>query len=223
MSRLSPTFAGHCVHYATHLLAKTLRMQVDVHSEVMTDQAAIYCFWHSTHFAPIMFVGRKIINKSAGLVSASRDGEILATWMKHLGYEIIRGSSNRKAVSSVVKLMQAARQGYSVGIALDGPKGPVYEAKPGAAFIAAKVGIPLIPLGAAYSKYYQFEKSWDKFQIPLPFAKVGISLGQPLYVSPKDDMDVVNQRLEQQVQCAQQRAHELLLDSNVSQPMRAEK
>lgn len=223
MSRFSPTLAGHCVHYATHLLAKTLRMRVDVHSEVMTNEPAIYCFWHSTHFAPIMFVGKKIINKSAGLVSASRDGEILATWMKHPGYEIVRGSSNRKAVSSVVKLMQAARQGYSVGIALDGPKGPVYEAKSGAAFIAAKVGVPLIPLGAAYSKYYQFEKSWDKFQIPLPFAKVGIYLGQPLYVPPEEDINVINQRLEQKVKFAQQRAQELVLSSNAAQPMRAEK
>ena len=210
MPQISPTIAGHLVHYTTHLLAKTLRMEVKIHPEVATEQAAVYCFWHRTHFAPIMFVGRKIINKSAGLISPSKDGEILATWMKHLGYDVIRGSSSRKAISGVVKLMQAVRNGYSVGIALDGPKGPIYEAKAGASFIGAKTGVPLIPLGAAYSKCYEFERSWDKFQIPLPFAKVGIYLGQPLYVNSGDDMDAINQQLKHIVNTAQHEASLLL-------------
>lgn len=210
MPPFSPTLAGHLVHGATHLLAKTLKMEVKMHPDVATHQAAVYCFWHRTHFAPIMFVGKKIINKSAGFVSPSKDGEILATWLKHLGYEVVRGSSSRKAISGVVKLMHAVRNGYSIGIALDGPKGPIYEAKAGASFIGAKTGVPLIPLGAAYSKFYQFEKSWDKFQIPLPFAKVGIYLGEPFYIEEKDNMDQVNLKVKEIVDNAQKEAVLLL-------------
>lgn len=210
MLRLSPTFIGHLAHYATQCLAKTLRMQVEMHPSVAIEKPAVYCFWHGTHFAPVMFVGKKIINKSAGLVSTSKDGEILATWLKHLGYEVIRGSSSKKAITGVVKLIQAVKDGYSVGIALDGPRGPIYEAKAGASFISAKTGVPLIPLGAAYSRKYQFDKSWDKFQIPLPFSTVGIYLGEPLYIEKNIDTSIANAQIKEAIHAAQHQAAALL-------------
>lgn len=208
MARISPKLIGHLAHYGTHALSKTLKMQIQQHPSVDIGQPYIYCFWHNMHFTPVMFAGSKL-NRVAGLVSPSKDGEILATWLKHLGYKVIRGSSSRRGINGVVKLIHAIKDGYSVGIALDGPRGPIYEAKAGAAFIAAKTGVPLIPLGAAYSRRYEFEKSWDKFQMPLPFSKVAVALGEPIFVKEGDDINSVNQQLKKAIHEAQHQAQSM--------------
>lgn len=210
MSRISPKVVGTIAHIATQCLAKTLRMQIEQHPDVDLAKPGIYCFWHTTHFAPIMFVGKKVTNKSAGLVSTSKDGDILATWMKHMGYEAIRGSSSKKAIAGVVKLMQAVKSGYSIGIALDGPRGPRFEAKAGAGFIASKTGVPIIPLGAAYSRKYEFQKSWDKFQLPLPFGKTGIYLGEPILIPENIPIEDVSEQIKSALDHAQDQAQKLI-------------
>ena len=95
MARVSPKTIGTIAHLFTQALTKMVRIKIGQHSSVNTDKPAVYAFWHGTHFAPAMFVGKTLTTKAAGLVSASYDGEILATWMEKLGYDVIRGSSSR--------------------------------------------------------------------------------------------------------------------------------
>lgn len=196
--RISPKTAGHVAHYVTRALSKTLRTRIHQPESIDLTQPYIYCFWHNIHFTPVMFAGSKL-SKVAGLVSPSNDGEILATWLKHLGYKVIRGSSSRQGANGVVKLIEAVKQGYSIGIALDGPRGPIYQAKSGAAYIGAKTGVPLVPIGAAYSRKLQFNKAWDKFKMPLPFAKVTVALGEPISIPPDADMKTINAQLKQSI------------------------
>jgi len=200
MPRISPKTIGIIAHFFTQALIKTVRIKIGRHGSVDATKPAIYAFWHGTHFAPVMCVSRVLAaNKVVGLISASRDGEILATWMEKLGYEVIRGSSSRRAVSGLVKLIQAVKKGYSVGIALDGPRGPIYEAKDGACYISAKTGVPIQPIGVVYIRKYIFQKAWDKFQLPLPFGKAALYLGEPIYASRDEQPCEVNERLKKAI------------------------
>lgn len=182
MKILSPTFIGKVAHYATQLLFKTLRVSIYSHPSVNPDLQYVYGFWHGKQFAPIILMPRRGNRKQVVLVSASRDGDMLATWLNLLGYHTIRGSSSRKGISSLVKLIAATKEGYSIGIAADGPRGPEFEAKAGVTFLATKAGLKFIPFGVAYSKKWLFN-SWDKYQLPWPFSKVVLYLGEPIEVT----------------------------------------
>lgn len=211
MAKISPKTLGNLAYIFTHCLAKTVRTKISLHDAVDIHQPGVYAFWHGTHFAPVMYVGKELNTKAAGLVSASKDGEILATWLHKMGYHTIRGSSSRKAVAGVVQLIQAVRQGYSVGIALDGPRGPRYDAKPGACFVGAKTGVPIYPIGAVYNRKFQFKKSWDKFELPLPIiGKIAMHIGEPFFLAKDADMDEANQQLKQAIFACEQKAAELL-------------
>jgi lysophospholipid acyltransferase (LPLAT)-like uncharacterized protein len=193
MKLLTPTFIGNFAHCISQLLVKTLRVEIYVHPKVEIERQYIYGFWHDKQFAPIMLLAKSQLGqgKHACLVSASGDGEMLSAWLKRLGYHLIRGSSSRKALSSLVNLIAATKEGYSVGITADGPRGPRYFAKTGAAFIAYKAGVGLVPIGVAYSSKWQFDRSWDKYQLPRPFAKTIIYIGEPLTITDISEMESV--------------------------------
>lgn len=209
MPKLSPTLIGHFVFVCVYLLLKTLRVQIVKHSTVDLRKAGVYCFWHNMHIAPILFA-KHMQTGVGGLVSPSKDGDILATLLKDLGYQVIRGSSSRKGINGVTKLMQAIQEGCSFGIALDGPRGPIYQAKSGAAYISTKTGAPMVPFGAAYTRKFVFKKSWDKFQIPLPFSKVAICIGEPIYASESEPVEAWNEKIKVATDSMQQQALRVL-------------
>jgi lysophospholipid acyltransferase (LPLAT)-like uncharacterized protein len=174
-------FLAFCV---SRLLELTLSLKIKMHSNIVPKAPYIYCFWHGKQFMPVMCMHRLGTQKQVALVSASQDGEMLATWLKAIGYKVIRGSSSRKAVSSLKKLLHYAQQGYSLGIAADGPRGPIFEAKSGAIYLAAKTGLKIVPIGTYYHRAFQL-KTWDKYQLPMPFSKAIFYLGEPVSV-PKE-------------------------------------
>jgi lysophospholipid acyltransferase (LPLAT)-like uncharacterized protein len=187
MRLLSPQFIGSFAHYASQLLVKTLRVQICWHPDMEPTNQYAYGFWHDKHFTPIMLLTKWGKGKHVGLVSASRDGEMLATWLSLLGYHVVRGSSSRKGRSGLVNLLRAVKEGYCIGIAADGPRGPRYEAKAGLSYLAVKTGLQVVPVGAAVSAKYQFKKSWDQYQLPLPFAKAVVYFGEPLTITETND------------------------------------
>ncbi|MBI2791438.1 MAG: lysophospholipid acyltransferase family protein [Gammaproteobacteria bacterium] len=216
MARLSPKLVGAIGHFISRLLVKTLSVDIRVHPNVVVPNQHIFAFWHDKQFAPIMLLANSALGqgKHACFVSASGDGEMLAQWLKRLGYRLVRGSSSRKALSGLVNLIGITKEGYSVGITADGPRGPWHQAKTGAAFVAYKAGIGLIPLGVAYSSKWQFNKSWDKYQLPKPFAKAVIYIGEPLLITDIKDMDAVIASVNQAIDKSDVHALEILEDKN---------
>jgi len=209
MSVITPTFIGKFAHCVTQALLKSLSVQVCMHPNVDPTRQYVYGFWHGKQFAPIMFLPKWGPAKHVGLVSASRDGDMLSAWLQQLGYHVIRGSSSRKAISSMVQLIAAAKEGYSMGIAADGPRGPEFIAKAGMSFLANKANLELVPIGVAYSKPWKF-KSWDKYQLPLPFTKAVLYFDAPLTVSDISDMANVNVEMAKKIDAAEVIALELL-------------
>lgn len=205
-----PSFIGAFAHYVSQLLIKTLRVELEIHPNVVPNRQYAYGFWHDKQFAPITMMAKFGHEKRAGLVSASKDGDMLASWIKRLGYYAVRGSSSRKALSGLVNLLAAAKEGYSFGIAADGPRGPKYVAKSGLSFLAYKAGLDVIPIGVAISSAWKF-KSWDQYQLPKPFAKIVVYVGEPLRsISDPEKIDELTKTIENELIKADQHA-ELIL------------
>jgi len=210
MSAFAHKIVGSVAYFGTKLLVKSLRAKLYQHPSVNQQQQCVYGFWHDKQFTPIMLLAGFGHGKYAALVSASKDGELLASWLSKLGYHLIRGSSSRKALSGLVNLIAAAKQGYKIGIAADGPRGPRHQAKAGTAYIAYKAKIPFVPLGVAYSSKWQFDKAWDKYQLPKPFSKLVFYFGEPIYITDLSDLDVLNQQVTQAIHAADRSAQQIL-------------
>ena len=209
-------WAAFCL---ARLLNLTLSVKLVTHPDIKEQEQYIYCFWHGKQFMPIMRMRCLGNQKHVALVSASRDGEMLTTWLKAMGYCVIRGSSSRQAVSGLKKLLHYAKQGYSLGIAADGPRGPIFEAKSGAVYLAAKTGVKIVPIGTMYHHAIQL-KAWDKYQLPKPFSQTVFYLGQPITV-PKhitqsaDDMHRYITQVTQQLQNSETQAADFLTNQSL--------
>lgn len=112
--------------------------------------------------------------------------------MRRNKFDIIRGSSGKKGVRSLIRIIKRLKEGYTFGTAVDGPRGPAYKIKPGMLYVAEKSGVEIIPVGVAFDKKWIFEKSWDKMQIPKPFSKAVIYFGKPIKVTKENN----NEELE---------------------------
>ena len=93
-------------------------------------------------------------------------------------------------------MIRKLKAGYSLGFGIDGPIGPIYKVKPGMTHMAQKLRIPIIPVGSAFSRSWVFEKAWDKYEIPKPFAKAVFYLGKPFIIEKEVDLAISNGMLE---------------------------
>jgi lysophospholipid acyltransferase (LPLAT)-like uncharacterized protein len=155
----------------------------------------ILAFWHGRIFlATYYFRGRGIVV----LTSQNRDGEYIARVIRRFGYGVARGSSTRGSHRATVEALRAMANGKDVGLAIDGPRGPRYIAKRGAAFIARKSGNPVLPFSLAAEKKWVV-RSWDHFQIPKPFSRAVVIIGEPIYVREESGVEEV-QAVEAHIQ-----------------------
>lgn len=203
-------FLGILVYYIAWILNKTLRIQVVIPWDFPKEKAYLCAFWHGHQLYPALSLIQYHTPKQAALVSPSRDGDIVGTFLEKWGYKIVRGSSRRDAVKGSVGIMRVLKEGYSFGFAIDGPLGPRHKAKRGAAHMAQKLGIDIVPLGSACSNKWIFEKAWDKFELPKPFSKIVVYLGEPLHVPEDADLTEINEELERRIHAAEKKATELL-------------
>jgi lysophospholipid acyltransferase (LPLAT)-like uncharacterized protein len=153
----------------------------------------IYAFWHGRQF--LLFYAYR----NTGVVipaSESRDGEIQAGIIGRFGLGVVRGSSKRKGAQALLGLVDALRSGKDIAIAVDGPRGPVYEVKQGITYIAGKLGIPIVPLSVAAKRAWVLEKIWDKYLLPVPFTKCVILYGEPIMVKGTSEDELESKRRE---------------------------
>jgi lysophospholipid acyltransferase (LPLAT)-like uncharacterized protein len=183
---------GNFAYCVSRFLASSLRLATFFEAPLEEDKPYIYCFWHGKQFMPILTL-RKVGQKQVALVSPSKDGDILESWLTNCGFEVVRGSSSRKGISALMKLVRFMRDGYSVGITPDGPTGPMQHAKPGAIYLAQKVGAKIIPIGTAFAQKWEVSKAWDHYQIPKPFSRAALYIGSPISVEGLDIADVQKQ------------------------------
>jgi lysophospholipid acyltransferase (LPLAT)-like uncharacterized protein len=159
------------------LLASTWRTQV-ADREALDDARArgrrvIFTLWHG-ELLPLLWQHRG--ENVAIVISEHRDGEIIARIAELLGYRTVRGSSSRGSSRALIGLMREIEAGSEGAIPPDGPRGPAHVFAPGAAVAAQRTGALIVPIRAQASRAWRL-KSWDRFLIPKPFARVRVSYG----------------------------------------------
>jgi lysophospholipid acyltransferase (LPLAT)-like uncharacterized protein len=172
------------------LWARTLRLQVEDQYDVVNfvrTQPVIFAIWHNRLLMlPRVFDPSFPTRQSFGLISASRDGDLIATFIERSGYGTIRGSSSRKGMLALRQLVDTLAAGSNVLLTPDGPRGPVYQASQGIIFLAQKSGAPIVPIHMEYSSAWRL-KSWDRFAVPWPFARLRAIFGAPIQIAPLED------------------------------------
>lgn len=168
---------------------KTLKLKVKVDDSMVLDfkegkgktkasDPYIFVSWHHSLLVGSLVV-QKFAQRSSLLLSNSRTVDFLAEVLKKIGHSTIRGSSHKGGNKAMVQLVQSLRDGSSVAITPDGPKGPACQFKPGALTLSQKFGIPIVIIKAHYRHCIRLN-TWDRMFLPMPFSKVNIEL-QCLY------------------------------------------
>jgi hypothetical protein len=140
-------------------------------------------FWHGQQFAILRWSRRRA---TVALVSLSRDGEIQASALPRVGVTIERGSSSRGGASGLKAIVRRLRKGgLDAAFAVDGPKGPrgVVRSESGmvgAALAARLAGGVVVPMASACSSSRVLARTWDRFELPLPFSRVVVAVGAPI-------------------------------------------
>lgn len=157
------------------ILDRTLRYEVIVEpgaGPAIPPGGQIWCLWHRCLIPCLCYFRRDFI--STVLISRSFDGELVARTIERLGYRTARGSSSRQGASGLLALAKAAEENRPLVFTADGPRGPVYRAKPGAAKLAQITGREIGVFYALPEKAWRL-RSWDGFLIPKPFSRVVVS------------------------------------------------
>jgi len=167
----------------------SLRIKILNKPDDLSDK--VFIFWHSK-----MLIGWWLFKKEnfSALISKSSDGDILSKLLQGWQYDVFRGSSSKGGKDALEKIIQGNK---SAVITPDGPRGPAKKMKNGALIISNKTGFPIIPVKIDYSKKKVLNKSWDKFEIPLPFSECKVSFGKScLYKEFLSDDELLNYKQE---------------------------
>ena len=166
-------------------LCRVVRIEGLEHLEAALARAPslVPCYWHQHQ----LYCGKLLIEQRARgltpgwLISPSVDGELGAMMVRRFGGAVIRGSSTHTGARALRDYYQAlVRDNVSPVITPDGPRGPRFKVKPGALLLAQMSGRPILPMSYAASHAWRIK--WDRFVIPVPFARIAIAIGPPCYV-----------------------------------------
>jgi lysophospholipid acyltransferase (LPLAT)-like uncharacterized protein len=183
---------------------KTIRFRLhDPHGFLQRkdDGPVIFCFWHNrlvlcmsmyAHFRREKYKG------VVGLVSASKDGALLAAIFERFGVQAARGSSSRRGAQALRELATWTKRGWDLAITPDGPRGPRYVVADGVAGLAQITGLPIVPVMYNTNRKLTL-KSWDAFQIPLPFSSCEITIGK-IFHAPAGTTDAEREKIRQELE-----------------------
>ncbi len=147
------------------------------------------------------------------MASLSRDGALQASILEGLGFHVVRGSSSRGGAQALDAMTQCLREGYHAALAVDGPRGPKGEPKRGAVELSRRTGAWIVPLGGWSSPGILLEKSWDRYRVVPPFARVALVEGAPFQVpsdTRQEDLASYLERLRNDIEQADLQAKRLL-------------
>lgn len=166
------------------LLIATYRLRVTYDADVKQPclkNDGIFYFWHQQIIAGMTFFFK---NKATGycIVSPSDDGKIAGFVCQKLGFTVLYGSSHKTPVQVVRQALSALEIRRQLCVVGDGSRGPAFQLQKGLHFLAAKSKMPLVFVECSSGWHITFSKSWDKFQIPLPFSTIHVHVHAPEYI-----------------------------------------
>ncbi|MBI5168943.1 MAG: lysophospholipid acyltransferase family protein [Candidatus Eisenbacteria bacterium] len=175
--------------FVLRLLGRTWRVDQRDDPEFVrardSGEAFVYAFWHA-RLLPLAFTHRH--EGIVVLVSRHRDGQLITRVIEHLGFRTARGSSTRGGEAGVREMLAAGGRGEAIAITPDGPRGPAEELKDGLVYVAQRLGRRIVPIGTSSASSWVF-RSWDRFRVPRPFARVAIRHAAPLKARLEGESD----------------------------------
>jgi lysophospholipid acyltransferase (LPLAT)-like uncharacterized protein len=130
---------------------------------------AIYAFWHGEQLSLLKYVPRH----ANAIISLSKDGDLQTELMSHFKIAAIRGSSSKGGMLALRKSLRVLEQNQNLLIAMDGPKGPIYEAKEGVAYLSL-ISQKHIYFCSLFAHHAIRLKTWDQFLLPYPFSRIDL-------------------------------------------------
>ena len=193
--------AAWLVHRTLTGIAFSLRLRYQPNAAadaLMLERPVIFSIWHDRLALALpgyrrMVQGRRPNRRMAALVSASKDGAFVARILEHFSAVPIRGSSSRRGSQALRELVAQAKLGHDLAITPDGPRGPRHQVQPGVIALAQLTGYPIVPANFELQGKVCL-RSWDRFQIPLPFARCSIIFGKMIFV-PRELIDADREKL----------------------------
>jgi lysophospholipid acyltransferase (LPLAT)-like uncharacterized protein len=187
-------------YLAIRAIGCTLRWQIEGwdHFQGVHDSGrrVIYAFWHGRILMGTYFWRNRGI---VVMTSRSRDGDYIARVIRLLGYGVARGSSSRGSHRALAEMIRELCRNKDVAFAMDGPRGPRYVAKTGAAWLAAKTGNAVLPMHLTPRGKWVLS-SWDHVHIPKPFTRTLLLLGEPIYVrqeATEQELEEAQKKIQQ--------------------------
>jgi len=154
----------------------------------------IYAYWHENLLLPGYCFGRRQIHI---LISEHGDGQIGGEMSRHMGFQVVLGSSTRGGIQAVRQLI---RHSYTSHLAItpDGPRGPRRQVQPGLIYLASRTGLPIVPTGVGFDHPWRL-RTWDRLAVPKPGSLATCVTAPPILVPPnasKRQLAVYRQQVE---------------------------
>ncbi|WP_300378679.1 lysophospholipid acyltransferase family protein [Henriciella sp.] len=208
------------------LCARTIRWRVEGEQAFRDawaqDPGMIVAAWHSRILLlPTIWsrIARKLPGKAyptSMLISLSRDGQAVAKAIEHLGLDAVRGSSthkrkrkNKGGTAAIAETSRRLRSGSVVCITPDGPRGPAEKVQAGPVLLAQRTGAAIIPYALACKPARRLN-TWDRFMIPLPFARGAMVIGAPVLIDKQEEASAGREKLQAAMDKAYVRAQALI-------------
>jgi lysophospholipid acyltransferase (LPLAT)-like uncharacterized protein len=206
------------VHGALRLIRRTqsLAPGSSDHRAILTrHHPAIVGLWHGQHLLAPFF--RPIELPYVALLSRNADAEMNAAVVERFGIATVRGSGGRVreataqkgGARALIQLKRSLAQGFGVCMIADVPKGTPREAGLGIVTLAKLSGRPIIPSAAVTSRRRVIERSWDKTTLPLPFGRIAVVMGDPIFVPAEagpDEMERLREAVTHAIEAANREA-----------------
>jgi lysophospholipid acyltransferase (LPLAT)-like uncharacterized protein len=180
--RLKTWLIGWIGFLTINIIGRTIRWRSvgDSHLEDIykSGNRAIFTFWHGRIFPATYYWRRRGI---VVMTSMNTDGEAIAQCIQRFGYGAARGSSSRGGLRALAEMVRAIESGRDAGFTVDGPRGPRYVAKQGPVLLARRTGAAIFCFHISLKHKLQL-RSWDEFQIPLPFTSAVVLKAAPIRV-----------------------------------------
>jgi lysophospholipid acyltransferase (LPLAT)-like uncharacterized protein len=188
MKKLTQVLAPYLLFFVYRLLRFTWRVRV-TESEGLKKLLAenkifVAAHWHGEELGLLYLLKRYHVGC---MVSLSSDGELMAKVIHLLGSRTVRGSSSRGGVGALRGIITLSKSGWRPSVAVDGPKGPRHQVKPGVIEIAKILKVPILSISMASSRPFIFKKSWNQSELPLPFSKIHVTWGEPIEITDPEN------------------------------------
>jgi lysophospholipid acyltransferase (LPLAT)-like uncharacterized protein len=176
--RRAPSIVAALIYLLVRAIGATLRIEAHGEEHLNEPGGKILAGWHGRSFlAPLRWRNRGWYV----LVSNSSDGEIMARLFQKFGFKILRGSTGRGGARAAIECARVLREGATLIYSPDGPRGPSHVMGEGTIWLAQKGRAKIIPAGTSATRR-KLLRSWDRYQLPMPFAKGVLKLGEPISV-----------------------------------------